>query len=60
MKAYEKRAKNDILAHPLAAQLQACDSPDAILTVLQKQVEELNQSRGIDDRWSSSAVMLMD
>jgi len=52
LKAYEKRTKNDLLAHPLAAQLQACHSPDAILSVLQKQVEELNQTRNTDDRWT--------
>jgi len=52
LKAYEKRTKNDLLVHPLTAQLQACDSPDAILSVLQKQVEELNQSRNTDDRWT--------
>ena len=50
LKAYEKRTKNDLLAHPLAAQLQACNSPDAILALLQKQVEDLNQSRNTDDR----------
>jgi hypothetical protein len=27
LKAYEKRTKEDLLAHPLAAQLQACNSP---------------------------------
>ena len=52
LKAYEKRTKNDLLAHPLAAQLQACDSPSAILAVLQKQVEELNQSRNTDRKWT--------
>jgi hypothetical protein len=52
LKAYEKRTKNDLLLHPLAAQLQACDSPDAILAILQKQVEGLNQSRNADDRWT--------
>ena len=52
LKAYEKRTKNDLLAHPLAAQLQACDSPGAILSVLHKQVEELNRSRNTDDRWT--------
>ena len=52
MKAYEKRTKNDLLLHPLTAQLQACDSPDAILAVLQKQVEEFNQSRDTGDRWT--------
>ena len=52
LKAYEKRTKNDLVAHPLAAQLQACDSPSAILGVLQQQVEELNQSRSTDERWT--------
>ena len=34
---------NDVLnAYALAPQLQACDFPGAILSVLQKQVEELN------------------
>jgi len=52
LKVYEKRTKNDLLAHPLAAQLQACHSPEAILSVLQKQVEAFNQSRNTDERWT--------
>ena len=51
LKAYEKRTKNDLLAHPLASRLQACDSPNAILAVLQQQVQGLDQSRSSDDRW---------
>ena len=38
------------LAHPLAAQLQACDSPSTILAVLQQQVQDLNRSRSHDER----------
>jgi hypothetical protein len=34
LEAYEKTTKNKLLAHPLATQLQSCDSPTAILTVL--------------------------
>jgi hypothetical protein len=49
---YKKRTKNDLLAHPLAAQLQSCDSPSAILEVLQQQVHGLDQSRSGDERWS--------
>ena len=52
LKAYKKQTKKDLLAHPLASQLQACDSPAAILAVLQQQVQELDQSRSSDDRWS--------
>ena len=49
--AYQKRTKNDLLAHPLAPQLQACDSPGAILAILQEQVQGLDQSL-TDDRWT--------
>ena len=52
LKAYAKRTKDDLLLHPLAAQLQACHSPGAILSVLQKQVEGINRSRNTDDKWT--------
>jgi hypothetical protein len=52
LKAYEKRTKKDLFAHPLASQLQACDSPNAILAVLQLQVQGLDKSQSSDDRWS--------
>jgi hypothetical protein len=48
---YKKRTKNDLLAHPLAPQLQACESPGTILAVLQQQVQGIDQSRS-DDRWT--------
>jgi hypothetical protein len=51
LKAYEKRTKKDLLAHPLASQLQACNSPGTILAVLQQQVQELDQSQSSDNRW---------
>ena len=34
---HKKRTKNDLLAHPLAAKLQSCDTPSAILAVLPSQ-----------------------
>jgi hypothetical protein len=49
---YKKRTKKDLLAHPLAAQFQSCDSPSAILAVLQQQLQGLDQSRSSDERWS--------
>jgi len=52
LKAYEGRTKKDLLAHPLASQLQACDSPTAILTLLKQQVQDLDRSRSSDDRWT--------
>ena len=50
LKAYEKRTKNDLLTHPLADQLQSCNSPSSILTVLQEQVQELNESQCDNER----------
>ena len=44
--------EKDLLAQPLVAQLQACNSPGDILFVLQDKVKELDQSRGADERLS--------
>jgi hypothetical protein len=52
LKAYEKRTKNDLLAHPLAAALENCNSPSKILAVLHQQVQGLDQSLSSDDRWT--------
>ena len=52
LKAYEKKTKKDLLAHPLAAQLQACKSPSDILDILQEKVNEFDQSRSADERLS--------
>ena len=50
LKVYEKHTKCDLLAHPLAAQLQSCDSPAAILAIIHQQVQGLNQSQRADER----------
>ena len=52
LKAYEKKTKKDLLAHPLAVQLQACNSSSDILAVLQDKVNELDQSMSADERLS--------
>jgi len=52
LKVYEKRTKNDLLAHPLATRLQTCATPAAILAILQEQVQELGRSQRGDERWS--------
>lgn len=50
LKAYERRTKTDILAHPLASQLQACTSPGSILAVLQGQADDVAQAQSSDER----------
>ena len=46
---YKKRTKKDLLEHPLVTELESCNTPSAILSVLQ---EVLDQSRRDDDRWT--------
>jgi hypothetical protein len=62
LKAYEKRTKSDLLAHPLSAQLQACDSPSAILAIIHQQLQGLHQSQRGDERltkWLNPTVNVL-
>ena len=62
LEAYEKRAKKNLLSHPLAEQLQTCKSPGAILHVLQQQVLEINQSQSGDElltKWLDPTVKVL-
>ena len=52
LKVYEKRTKKDLLAHPLAAELQDCNSPTKILAFLHQQVQGLDNPLGGDNRWT--------
>lgn len=53
IKAYEKRTKTDLLTHPLATQLQSCNSSSDILVVLHDKANEFDQSRSHNKRlWS--------
>ncbi|KAF8258960.1 hypothetical protein EI94DRAFT_1814243 [Lactarius quietus] len=54
LKEYRKKTKQKLTAHPLAAHLDKCDSPVAILAILQDQVDQFIQSRSGDEqlqRW---------
>ncbi|KAH9009290.1 hypothetical protein EDB85DRAFT_1435821 [Lactarius pseudohatsudake] len=52
LEAYKNQTKRDITSHPLAAQLQSCDSPSRILAVLRTQVQTFDRSQTADERWS--------
>jgi hypothetical protein len=52
LKEYKKTTKKDLYSHPLAAQLQSCNSSTDILAVLQDKVKEFEQSRSADERLS--------
>ncbi|KAI9429078.1 hypothetical protein H4582DRAFT_2132103 [Lactarius indigo] len=49
---YKQQTKTDISSHPLAAQLQSCDSPTAILAVLRAQVQVFDQSQSVGKEWT--------
>ena len=52
----------DILAHPLTSQLQLCDSPSAIISVLQDQVREFDQACNGDEgmtKWLAPTVNVL-
>jgi len=50
LETYEKITKNKLLTHPLATQLQSCDSPAAIISVLRDLVQQFDQSRSGNDK----------
>ena len=62
LQEYKKKTRKDLTSHPLAAEIKACDSPQAILTVLEEKANELDQSRGSDERltkWLNPTVNIL-
>jgi hypothetical protein len=59
LKAYKKRTRNDLLTHPLADRLKSCDSASSILTVLQEQIQELNESQRSNTKWLDPTVNVL-
>jgi hypothetical protein len=50
LQAYDDKTKNKLLDHPLATQLQSCDSPNAVLSVLQDLIQQFDQRRTGNER----------
>jgi hypothetical protein len=62
LKSYEKQTKKDLLAHPLAAQLQSCNSASAVRAFLQDQLLEFDEAHSGDERltkWLSPTVNVL-
>ena len=62
LNAYKKRTKQDLATHPLASQLQGCDSSKAVLTLLQDQIDQFDRSRGSNERlkkWLNPTVNVL-
>jgi len=56
LRAYKTKTGNDITSHPLATELQSCDSPDAILAVLRRQIPTPNQSQSTDETFAKCLI----
>jgi hypothetical protein len=50
LEVYEAKTKKDITSHPLAAQLQSCASPSAILALLQAQAKASDKSQTANEK----------
>jgi hypothetical protein len=60
---YKKKTGKDLTTHPLAAEIRSCGSPEAILTVLEKNANELTQCRRSDERlikWLNPTVNVLN
>jgi len=60
LQAYKKKTGKDIASHPLATELQSCDSPNAILAVLRRQVPSLDRSKNNDERMAQCLVPIVN
>ena len=63
LQEYKKKTGKDLTAHPLAAEIKGCNSPEDILTVLEGKASELNQSRSSDERltkWLNPTVNILN
>jgi hypothetical protein len=63
LKEYRKKTGKELDTHPLAEEIKSCDSPEAILTVLQGKANELNDSQSSDERltkWLTPTVNVLN
>jgi hypothetical protein len=49
LETYKRKTKKDLAKHPLLSRLQSCESPEAILNVLQEQIPASSQSQNSDN-----------
>jgi hypothetical protein len=62
LESYKRKTKKDLASHPLLPNLQSCDSPEAVLTVLREQVPAFGQSQNRDDgltKWVTPTVNVL-
>ena len=56
LRTYKNKTGKDITSHPLATELQSCDSPDTILAVLRRQMPNADQSQKADETFEKCLI----
>src|SRR5579863_6979829 len=56
LQSYKKKTRKDITSHPLATELQSCDSPDERLAVLRRQIPSFDQSQSSHERFTKCLI----
>jgi hypothetical protein len=56
IRTYKKKTGKDITSHPLATELQSCDSPDTIVAVLRRQVPTPDKSQNGDETFEKYII----
>lgn len=59
LETYEKATKNKLLTHPLSAQLESCNSPDAILSVLKNLLQQSDRDDERLRNWLDPTVKVL-
>jgi hypothetical protein len=63
LKEYKKKTGKELTTHPLAAEINGCVSPEAILAILEAKARELDQSQSSNERltkWLNPTVNILN
>src|SRR5260221_12135784 len=60
LQAYKKKTGKDITSHPLATQLQSCNSPDTVLAVLRSQIPSVDQPQSGEERFTKCLTPIIN
>jgi hypothetical protein len=53
LNSYQRKTRKNLSSHPLLPKLESCDSPDAVLTVVHKEITTFSESENGNNRLTS-------
>jgi hypothetical protein len=59
LESYRRKTKKDLASHPLLPRFQSCNSPEAILSVLQEQITALDKTKDGFTKWVTPTVNVL-